>query len=287
MDELRELGVRLVLGPNYLEQLDAPWDAVFLTPGMRKDVPVLNALRSRGVPFYSEIGLFFSLCRAPIIGITGSSGKTTTTSLIGDILKTGDRPVYVGGNIGTPLVETAESIPEKAWVVLELSSFQLEMLDESPQVAVVTNITPNHLDLHGTMEAYIDAERRIYQFQRSSDVSVFNADDVTTRAMMEQAPGRRLAFSRREAPLARAWLDDDRIVLGSPSGSDIATTTICRLDELQLLGDHNVENVLAAVVVADACGMHPDKIRSVVVNFTGSASPAGTGGPIPGCTFLQ
>lgn len=267
--ELRAHGVRLALGPDYLERLDAWWDAVFLTPGMPKDIPVLETLKDRGIPFHSEIGLFFSLCRAPIIGVTGSSGKTTTTSLIGEILKGGHRPVYVGGNIGKPLVETAESIPEDAWVVLELSSFQLEMLDESPHMAVITNISPNHLDLHGTMEAYVDAKRRIYQFQHSSNVAVFNADDGTTRRMMEQASGKRLAFSRRTALKAGAWLDGDQIVVRTRDDAGDRPTVICRVDEIQLPGHHNVENVLAAVTVADACGIDADIIRSVVINFAG------------------
>lgn len=268
-DELRALGVRLVLGPDYLDRLDAPWDAVFLTPGMPKDVPVLQTLRARGVPFHSEIGLFFSLCRAPIIGITGSSGKTTTTSLIGAILNGTGKPVYVGGNIGKPLVEIVESIPEDAWVVLELSSFQLEMLNVSPHMAVVTNITPNHLDLHGTMDAYIAAKRRIYEFQKGSDVAVFNADDATTRDMMARAPGRRIAFSRREVPTAGSWVEDERIVVNARHRAGAAPTVICRVDELQLPGDHNVENVLAAVAVADACGVDAEHIRTAVTSFTG------------------
>ncbi len=282
VDQLRDLGARLVLGPDYLERLDGQWDAVFLTPGMPKNIPVLTALRSRGVPFCSEIGLFFSLCRAPVIGITGSSGKTTTTSLVGEMLKQGSRPVYVGGNIGTPLLEIVESIPDDAWVVLELSSFQLEMVDQSPHIAVITNVTPNHLDLHGTMEAYVAAKKRIYKFQQAADAAVFNADDPTTRAMMAEAPGRRLAFSRRQALDYGAWLDGRHIVARTrndarpptkastdATGPGSRAAVVCTLDDIRLPGWHNVENVLAAVAVASFCGIEEDRIRRAIRQFSG------------------
>lgn len=267
-EELRRLGARLVLGPDYLERLDADWDAVFLTPGMPKDLPVLQRLRDRGVALRSEIGLFFSLCRAPVIGITGSSGKTTTTSLVGEMLRRGPRPVYVGGNIGRPLLEAAESIPEDAWVVLELSSFQLEMLDRSPRIAVVTNVTPNHLDVHGTMAAYVAAKKRIYRFQSSSDFAVLNADDPETQAMTAEAPGRVLTFSRRGPVPQGAWVDGRAVVVktdAAGAGADV----VCTLDDIRLPGEHNVENVLAAAAVARLCGISPDDIRRVVREFAG------------------
>ena len=255
-EELRRLGARLVLGPDYLERLDADWDAVFLTPGVPKDLPVLQRLRDRGVALPSEIGLFFSLCRAPVIGITGSSGKTTTTSLVGEMLRRGPRPVYVGGNIGRPLLEAAESIPEDAWVVLELSSFQLEMLDRSPRIAVVTNVTPNHLDVHGTMAAYV------------ADFAVLHADDPETQAMTAEAPGRVLTFSRRGPVPQGAWVDGRAVVVktdAAGAGADV----VCTLDDIRLPGEHNVENVLAAAAVARLCGIGPDDIRRAVREWRG------------------
>lgn len=272
-EELRRLGVQLVLGPEYLEGLGGRgWDAVFLTPGMPKDVPALQQLRRRGVPFLSETGLFLSLCRAPVIGITGSSGKTTTTTLVGEMLRRGPRPVYVGGNIGRPLLEAAESIPPEAWVVLELSSFQLEMLDRSPHIAVVTNVTPNHLDLHGSMDAYVAAKRRIYEFQGDGDVAVFNADDPTTRSMAACSPGRHLSFSLVEEQRQGAWLDGDRLVVrvgdvGQQGGG--APAVVCSLEDIRLPGRHNVANVLAAAAVAAACGLSPEAMRAVVAEFQG------------------
>lgn len=270
-DELKALGVRLVLGPDYLSQLDGPWDAVVLTPGMPKNIPVLQRLRERGVPFFSEIGLFFSLCKARIVGITGSSGKTTTTTLIGEMLRRGQQPVYVGGNIGRPLVEVAEEIPPDAWVVLELSSFQLEMLDQSPHIALVTNVTPNHLDVHETMDAYIAAKRRIYEFQTAADVAVFNGDDDTTRQMAAASPGTQLSFSRRGEQEAGAWVDGDHIVvrIGRGEGNSGEPTVVCRRSDIVLPGEHNVENVLAAVTVAAACGLDVEHMRAAVAEFTG------------------
>ncbi|MBO8141772.1 MAG: UDP-N-acetylmuramoyl-L-alanine--D-glutamate ligase [Firmicutes bacterium] len=265
--KLREMDVELVLGPDYLSRLDERWDAVFLTPGMPKDKPELDALRQSGVPLLSEIGLVFKLCRAPIVGVTGSSGKTTTTTLIGEMLKSGNRPVYVGGNIGVPLVETVEDIPPDAWVVMELSSFQLEMLDKSPHVAVVTNVTPNHLDVHPSMEAYIDAKRRIYRFQGPSDVAVFNLDDPITAAMAEEAPGRVMGFSRGGRPAAGTWIDDGQIIV--QTGPDRGPGAVLRTDELKLLGEHNLENVLAATAVAAACGIEREAIRRVASGFAG------------------
>src|SRR5690606_36092960 len=149
----------------------------FLTPGMRKDLEEIRRAREAGVPVSTEINLFFDRCRAPIIGITGSSGKTTTTTLIGSILEASGLKVYVGGNIGRPLIELVDEIDPSAVVVLELSSFQLELLRKSPRIAVVTNISPNHLDIHRTMEAYVDAKRHIFRYQGPQDVAVFNRDD--------------------------------------------------------------------------------------------------------------
>lgn len=266
-DEMAALGARLVLGPDYLEHLQGSWDAVFLTPGMRKDLPVLAELRRRGVPFFSEIGLVFALCRGRIIGVTGSSGKTTTTTLIGEMLKAGPHPVYVGGNIGQPLLEVVEEIPADAWVVLELSSFQLEMLDRSPAVAVLTNVSPNHLDVHGTMAAYVAAKERIVRFQGSDGIAVLNGDDPVTARLAGQAPGQTLLFSRQRPVPAGAWLDGDQLMVGGIRRA--APVVLCRRREIQLLGDHNVENVLAAAATAVACGIDLAAVRAVATGFRG------------------
>ena len=162
--ELARLGVPLVAGEGYLEPL-ADHDLIFLTPGMPKHLPEIEAARRRGAAISGEIGLVLDLCRAPVIGVTGSAGKTTTTTLIGEILRAAGRETYVGGNIGTPLIEQVEAIPPEAVVVLELSSFQLQLVHRSPHIAVVTNVSPNHLDVHATMEEYVEAKKAIFRRQ--------------------------------------------------------------------------------------------------------------------------
>ena len=172
---LSQLGVELVLGDGYLEGLE-DYDVVFLSPGVPKNLPQLEALLGR-VELSSEIALVMRYCPAPIFGITGSSGKTTTTTLVGEMFRKGGFQTYVGGNIGTPLIEQVLDVPPEARVVLELSSFQLEQLTMSPEYALVTNISENHLDVHGTMASYTAAKRQIYRFQTTDDVAVFNWDD--------------------------------------------------------------------------------------------------------------
>lgn len=267
--ELRRLGVKLVLGPEYLEHLPQKWDGVFLTPGMPKTAVQLQQLQEMGVPFYSEIGLMFSLCRGSIIGVTGSSGKTTTTTLIGEMLKQGERPVYVGGNIGVPLLEKVDDIESDAWVVLELSSFQLEMLDVSPPRAVITNISPNHLDFHGTMPAYVAAKRRIFQFQSVDDWTLLNGDDEKTRGMAADVLGHVATFSRFQGTQRGAYVQAGQIVVQTPALAAGRPVTVCSVEDIALPGMHNVENVLAAAAVAADCGIDAQSIRTVATSFTG------------------
>ena len=270
VDELQLLGVELRLGPKYLQGL-AACDGIFLTPGMRKDLPAIVEAMADGVEVSSEINLFFELCRAPIIGITGSSGKTTTTTLVGTLLEAVGHKVYVGGNIGRPLIEHVDEIKESSVVVLELSSFQLELATRSPQIAAITNISPNHLDVHGSMEAYVRAKTRIFRFQCESDVLVLNYDDPASRALAESAPGRVVWFSsRREVP-AGAFVDGGRIVIAKDGRSGRSLTDVCGLDEIRLLEHHNVENVLASCAISDQLGVTPGAMRDVVSTFTGVA----------------
>src|SRR5690606_21894390 len=173
---LAALGVRLIGGPGYREELAAgDFEAAVLTPGMAQDGPEIQALRDRGTLITSQTNLFLQRCRAPVVGITGSSGKSTTTTLVGRILEAdGRRPVYVGGNIGRVLIEQVDEIEPDARVVLELSSFQLELVDRSPHIGVLLNLRPNHLDVHASMAAYEAAKRRIFAYQRpeAGDVAV-------------------------------------------------------------------------------------------------------------------
>lgn len=286
--ELRQRDVPLHLGPDYLERLaEGTYDYVVLTPGMRKDLPEVRAAADRGARLVGQMNFFFAFCRAPIVGVTGSSGKSTTTALVGELLAApGDRPVYVGGNIGRVLIEQVRRIPERAWVVLELSSFQLELLDRSPRVAVVLNVRPNHLDVHGSMEAYAAAKAQIVRHQRPGDVAVLNAADPVVRDMAGLTPGQPYWFLPPAAgadaaggaaasgvagagsgaspggpPVAR-W-EDRWLVLRRPAGE----ARVLPADEVPLPGRHNLGNVLAAAAAADACGVPAEAMRAAIRAF--------------------
>lgn len=261
---LEEAGCTLKLGLNYLSTLH-DHDIVFLTPGMRKNLPEVERAKAAGVVVSSEMRLFFELCRAPILGITGTSGKTTTTMLAGRILEAGGDQVWVGGNIGQPLIEEVEKIPSTAKVVLELSSFQLEDLTQSPHLAVVTNVTPNHLDQHASMEEYREAKKRIFRFQEKNDACVLNHDDPVTRKMAGECPGRVVYFSRRRELAEGAFLKGSELVLRLNGREE----QLCHQADLKLLGVHNVENVLAAAAATSLFGAKVEAIRRAVTTFTG------------------
>jgi len=212
-DRFEALGAKLVLGLGYLEDLDA--DVVFRTPGLMPSHPGLRSALKRGAVLTSEMEAFFEVCPCKIIGVTGSDGKTTTTSIIAGILKYEGRTVHVGGNIGTPLLTRADEMKPEDVVVLELSSFQLITMKKCPHIAVVTNLSPNHLDVHADMEEYIGAKRNIFLRQNPSDRVVFNYDDPLTRALSGEAPGEVLLFSSHERVREGVFLDS-----GSDGGSD-------------------------------------------------------------------
>lgn len=201
-DWLRTLPIDLRLGPGYLDVLEKA-DLVFLTPGMRKDLPEIAAARARGAEISSEIGLFLKLTQAQAVGITGSAGKTTTTTLVGDMLARSGQRVFVGGNIGTPPIERCLEFGPETTVVLELSSFQLQLVDRSPHVAAVLNVAPNHLDVHQDYGEYVQAKKGIYRHQRVEDWAVFGADNAETLKMAREraamGPGVAL-FGKREPP---------------------------------------------------------------------------------------
>lgn len=265
--ELRELGVTLVTGADYLAPL-AEHDLIFLTPGIPKHLPQIQAARERGAEIAGEIGLVLAGCSAQTIGITGSAGKTTTTTLIGAIMNEAGRDTYVGGNIGKPLIEQVESIPETAAVVLELSSFQLQLAGgRSPQISVVTNITPNHLDVHASMDEYIAAKQNIFVNQGRAGTVILNWDDELVRSFAAKAPGRVVYFSRKEDPGTEtcAFLREDDLVWRF-RGAEYPTVQV---GEIKLLGLHNLENVLAAMAATYLAGAGMHAIRSVLATFTG------------------
>ncbi|HWI61242.1 MAG TPA: UDP-N-acetylmuramoyl-L-alanine--D-glutamate ligase [Symbiobacteriaceae bacterium] len=265
--ELKALGVDLSTGAGYLAPL-AQHDVIFLTPGIPKHLPEIKAAKERGAAIYGEIGLVLANVKAPVIGITGSAGKTTTTTLIGAIMEAAGRETYVGGNIGKPLIEKAETIPEHAAVVLELSSFQLQLVGErSPNISIITNITPNHLDVHADMDEYITAKQNIYRYQKPGDTVILNYDDELVRGFADGAPARAVWFSRKTDPgqSTCAFVRDGEMIWRY-NGQEYPTL---RLDELKLLGLHQQENVLAAMAACYLAGAGMNAIRSVLTTFTG------------------
>lgn len=275
---LRPWPVAWSLGPGYLQPLvRETFDFVFLTPGLIKDLPEIKAAQARGARITGQMDLFLSLCPAPVVGITGSSGKSTTTSLLGDILSAGDTPVHVGGNIGRVLLPHLPHIAAGHHVVLELSSFQLELVHRSPQVAVLLNIRPNHLDIHGSFQAYQAAKANIARHQQPDDIFVFAAHEPEAVAVAAQTPARLVAFGPEPpAPPPGApaghWANrlhgyaavvNDHIVFQRDGEREV----IMPVKEVPLLGRHNLANVLAAVAVARLQGVAPSAIAAAITAF--------------------
>ena len=261
-DELEQGGARLQLGADYLDGLNQ--DVIFRTPGMRPDVPQLTAAREKGSVITSEMEVFFDVCPCSIIAVTGSDGKTTTTTMIAELLRASGRTVHVGGNIGTPLLAQAGDMDPTDSVVLELSSFQLMTMKKSPHIAVVTNLSPNHLDMHKGMEEYVASKENIFLHQCSADTAVFNLDNDITREQSTRALGEVRMFSRRSSVENGVYLRGEEIVRCRNGVETVVMTT----DDIKLPGIHNVENYMAAVAALD--GMVDDEtIRTFAREFGG------------------
>ncbi len=241
-------------------------DVVYVSPGVPRSIPILKKAEAKGVPLSRVTELLFKLSPAPIIGITGSSGKTTTTTLIGDLLKTERRrKVWVGGNIGRPLIEEVPTMKNTDRVVLEMSSFQLESLHVSPHVAVITNIRPNHLDRHASFEEYKEAKAQIVRHQRGEDYAVLNWDDADTRALEHATKAKLYWFSRLDTVKYGACVVDGWVVFNTPRKQE----KVMKVSDIALPGTHNLENILAAVVVARIMGIPARRIGRIIQNFTG------------------
>ncbi|WHH59491.1 UDP-N-acetylmuramoyl-L-alanine--D-glutamate ligase [Petroclostridium sp. X23] len=261
-DELEALGVSFSLGDHYLSNISH--EIIFKTPGMRYDIPELLEAREKGSTVTSEMEVFFELCPAPIIAVTGSDGKTTTTTLIHKILKQEGYHCWLGGNIGTPLLSEIENIKENHKVVLELSSFQLHTMRTSPDVAVITNITPNHLDVHKSMEEYIDAKKNIFLHQSKSGKLVINFDNAITRDFEKEAVGAVVMFSRQNGLERGVFIQDQSICVNM----DGSTHKAMDVADIILPGMHNVENYMAATgAVWGLAGA--ESIKKVAGTFTG------------------
>ena len=250
--KLEAMGAELKLGADYLEGLDQ--DIIFRTPGLMPFDPHLEAAKARGSLVTSEMEVFMSLCPCPIIAVTGSDGKTTTTTIISELLKAAGYNVHLGGNIGHPLLaETGEMRPGDI-AVLELSSFQLMTMTHSPHIAVVTNLAPNHLDVHKDFQEYIDAKENIFTHQTAEDIAVFNADNAYTAEEATRAVGRARLFSRRRELQDGVFLRGDAII--ARHGAE--ERQVMRTGDIKLPGVHNIENYLAAIAAVD--GLVPDGI---------------------------
>ena len=247
-------------------------DLIVVSPGVPYDAPQLVQARSLGEKVIGEIELAARFFPGPIAAITGANGKTTTTTLAGEILAAANVPVLVGGNIGTPAITFVDQVRPETWVVLEVSSFQLEtIVDFHPRIAVILNITPDHLDRHKTFANYVNAKARIFENQGPKDFTVLNADDATTAALHDRSRAQIIHFSRKKEVDRGAYVRDGRIFFRNPerpaTSDQRPVVEIMLLSEIPLKGAHNLENVLAAISIGMLVGCAPEKIRQAVQNF--------------------
>ena len=262
-ETLEKAGAELRLGETYLDDLEV--DIIFRTPGMSFNLPELEAARKRGIAVTSEMEVFFDLCPATIFAITGSDGKTTTTTLIAKMLEAQGKRVYMGGNIGNPLLPEIENITADDFVVVELSSFQLISMRKSPDVAVVTNVAPNHLDVHKDMDEYVEAKRNILMHQNAFSRTVLNYDNEITAGFKANVRGQSLGFSM-EGPIKNgAWLDENGMLHMAYRGID---APVMHKNDITILGDHNVANYLSAISAVWGY-VSISNIRQVAKEFTG------------------
>ena len=251
---LEQAGCVLQTGEGYLENLSA--DLVFRTPGMHPGNPALETLRKEGAEITSEMEVFFELCPCTILAVTGSDGKTTTTTLISEMLKAAGKTVWLGGNIGTPLLPMLDEMKVTDFAVVELSSFQLMDMRRSPHVAVVTNLAPNHLDVHKDMQEYVEAKKNLFRFQRADDVLVINADNAITREF--KGNGATCTFSRLGQ--GNVSLRNGVIFRGD--------TAVLNAKEIAIPGVHNVENYMAAILAVEGL-VDDETVRKVAREFGG------------------
>ena len=257
-EKLRTMGVELHLGESYLQELNE--DVIFRTPGMRFHLPELEQARKRGQTVTSEMEVFFRLCPCKIYGITGSDGKTTTTTILSEFLKAQGKTVHLGGNIGKPLLPEIDGIRPEDVAVVELSSFQLISMGSGPDVAVLTNLAPNHLDVHKDMAEYVEAKKNIFLHQDGFSRTVLNGDNEITAGFAGEVRGDCWTFSRKERPARGVFCDGEAVFVNGER--------LLGVDEIRLPGWHNVENYMAAIAAAWG-DVDPEKMRRVAARFNG------------------
>jgi UDP-N-acetylmuramoylalanine--D-glutamate ligase len=269
-DELRneiptllDHGIKVETG-GHGERTFREQDLIVVSPGVPVDAPLLAQARALGEAVIGEIELAARFLPGSIVAITGSNGKTTTTTLTGEILTAGGLFTLVGGNIGTPAISLAERAKPDSVIVLEVSSFQLETIRTfHPKIAVVLNVTPDHLDRHKTFEAYVDAKARMFENQLGDDFAVLNEDDPTCVAMSARTRAQVFWFSRKKEVKQGAWVRDGNVLFRDGRGQ----REIMQVSEIPLKGAHNLENVLAAVCSGSLMGCAPERIRQTVRDF--------------------
>ena len=262
--------VEILLGELTGQQLEGLLDElslVVMSPGVPTDLPIVEQMRAHGLPIWGEIELAYVFGRGDVLAITGTNGKTTTTALLGEIMKNYKDSVFVVGNIGNPYTSAAWETTEESVVVAEISSFQLETIHTfHPKVSAILNITPDHLNRHHTMQAYIEAKERIAENQTAEDVCVLNYEDEETRAFGEKTGAQVLYFSSRRKLKKGVYLEDGNIICDIDE-----KIPVCSVDELNILGTHNHENAMAAVAMAYAYGTPMEIIRKTLKEFQGVA----------------
>ena len=253
--ELEKMGCKLSVGEGYLDDMEA--DVLFRTPGMHPGNPAIQALAAKGAQVTSEMEVFFEVCPCQLIAVTGSDGKTTTTTLISEMLKASGKTVWLGGNIGTPLLPLVRQMRETDYAVVELSSFQLMDMTRSPHIAVVTNLAPNHLDVHKDMEEYVESKKNIFKFQSESDILVLNADNDITAAFTGNGTTK---FFSRQGKDVHVTEKDGVICRG---GEAVLNTA-----DILIPGVHNIENYMTAIAAVEGL-VEDDVICQVAKTFGG------------------
>src|SRR6201993_2146874 len=262
--KLRAAGVTLELG-GHTEKTFLAQDLIIPSPGVPADDPFLLLARSKRITVWSEIELAYRFVEGKLIGITGSNGKTTTTTLVHHVLKAGAMRAYLAGNVGTPLISAVEKMDAGLVVVAELSRFQLELIDKfRPNIGALLNLTPDHLDRHKTMEAYAAAKARIFENQTAWDAAIRNAHDAASAKYAPKKP-QVFWFSRKKHVAQGACLNGDEIVVVHHGKED----PVMKVAEIPLAGSHNLENVLAAVIIARLAGVDSATIATAVKSFAG------------------
>ncbi|MCY4064505.1 MAG: UDP-N-acetylmuramoyl-L-alanine--D-glutamate ligase [Chloroflexi bacterium] len=286
-------GVRFHLG-GHREDVLIGARCICVSGGVPLDTPVLQLAQDRRIPLTNDAQLFLERCPAPVIGITGSAGKTTTATLVASIVERAGYKVWLGGNIGNPLIEDLPKIRANDIVVMELSSFQLELMSVSPQVAAVLNLTPNHLDRHGSFERYASAKANILRYQRNNDVAVLGWDDAGSRALERIVEGELLAFSRYEMAPDGSFMLGGRLLVAGSASYDASPHVVCERDEIPLRGDHNALNVLAACAISgsmglaiDRPGVTPEVMRAAIRAFTAVEHRLETVRALKGVTWVN